>query len=96
MTSSLDNKGIDEMWKLLLEYRDVMLENSEFYKKRQKQMRLWFWSHLKENLLDILLSKPALKSKLGELESEVVAGNITPGQASDLLIEEFNRNILKN
>jgi LAO/AO transport system kinase len=81
---------------MLVEYRDVMLENNEFYAKRQTQVRSWFWTHLKENLLDILLSKPALKSKLKELEDEVVAGNITPGQASDLLIEDVNQNLVKN
>jgi LAO/AO transport system kinase len=81
---------------MLIEYKDVMLENNEFYSKRQAQVRAWFWTHLKENLLDILLSKPALKTKLQTLENEVVAGNMTPGQASDLLIEDVNQNLVKD
>ena len=96
LTSSRENKGIDDLWKMLVEYKNTMIENNEFYPKRQKQVKLWFWTHLKENLLDILLSKPALKEKLEKLEKEVVNGNITPGQASDMLIEDFNKNMIKS
>lgn len=73
-----------------------MIEKDEFFPKRQNQVKLWFWTHLRENLLDILLSKPELKLKLKKLESEVVAGNITPGQASDALITDFNKQIPNN
>jgi LAO/AO transport system kinase len=79
LTSSRENIGIDSLWKLLCEFKESMFENNLFYSKRQKQVQLWFWTHLKENLLDILLSKPALKHKLEQLESEVLYGNITPG-----------------
>lgn len=72
-----------------------MVEHNEFFKKREAQMRLWFWTHLRENLLEIILSRGELKSKLEELENEVVAGNITPGQASDILVDHFNTNMIK-
>jgi putative protein kinase ArgK-like GTPase of G3E family len=72
-----------------------MLENKQFYEKRKKQLALWFWTHLRENLLEILLSKPGMKKKLDELETDVVSGAITPGQANDILINEFNELIFK-
>jgi hypothetical protein len=37
----------------------------------------------------MLLSKPYIKKKLELLEDEVIKGNITPGQASDLIIKDF-------
>lgn len=83
------------MWKILCEYKETMLEHQEFFKKREAQMRMWFWTHLRENLLEIILSSSELKNKLAELESEVIAGNITPGQASDILIDHFNKNMIK-
>ena len=95
MTSSAQNTGIDDLWKLLCEYKETMLEHNEFFKKRELQMRMWFWTHLRENLLEIILARPELKNKLNELENQVVSGSITPGQASDILVDHFNKNIIK-
>lgn len=89
LTSAAEKTGIDDLWKLLLEYQDTMLEHNEFYSKRENQLKSWFWTHLKENFLDMLLSKPYIKKKLELLEDEVIKGNITPGQASDLIIKDF-------
>jgi hypothetical protein len=51
-----------------------MLEHNEFYSKRQNQLKLWFWTHLKENLLESLLAMPQMKQKLELLENEVING----------------------
>lgn len=95
LTSAAQNKGIGELWNLLTEFQNTMVDNKQFYEKRKKQLALWFWTHLKENLLDILLSKPGMKKKLDELENDVLNGTITPGQANDILINEFNEFIIK-
>jgi hypothetical protein len=50
------------------------MENNEFYLKRQLQLKLWFWTHLKENLLEALLSKPDMRKKLEHLENQVLNG----------------------
>lgn len=90
LTSASEKIGIDELWNLLEEYQKTMLDNKEFYAKREEQLKLWFWTHLKENFLDMLISKPFIKHKLHLLEKEVIDGNITPGQASDLIMNEFS------
>ena len=72
-----------------------MLDNNEFYQKRESQLKRWFWTHLKENFLDMLLSKPYIKTKLDSLEREVINGNLTPGQASDMIMKDFSK-ILKS
>ena len=90
LTSANENHGIDDLWKLIEKYQRRMIENDEFYEKRQSQLKKWFWSHLKENLFDILLSKPNIKNKLNQLESQVIKGELTPGQASDMLINQSN------
>ena len=95
LTSSATNFGIEDLWKCLLEFKEVALTKGELFSKRESQLRLWFWTHLKENMLDILLSKSEFKRKLNELESRVVKGLMTPGQASDILIEEFMQRIIK-
>lgn len=95
LTSAATKFGIDDLWNLLREYQKTMMENKEFYEKRESQLKLWFWTHLKENFLDMLLSKPYIKAKLESLEREVIEGNITPGQASDIIIKDFS-NVLKS
>lgn len=95
LTSAVQKKGMDDLWNLLCEYKETMLENDEFFPKRQSQVKLWFWTHLKENLLETLLSRKELRTKLEKLETEVVSGNMTPGQASDILISDFNQHMPK-
>ncbi len=74
LTSSSENKGIDDLWTKLTEFKETMLEHNEFYSKRQSQLKLWFWTHLKENLLESLLAMPQMKRKLDILENEVING----------------------
>ncbi len=67
-----------------------MLENEKFYETREKQLKLWFHRHLKENLFDILFADVSMKEKLDTLEKQVISGELTPGQASDMLINKSN------
>lgn len=90
LTSAVQEYGIDKLWKLLNEYQETMIEHNEFYEKRQSQLKLWFWSHLKDNLFEILFSDPEIKQKLAHLESKVTGGEMTPGQASDILVNRSN------
>jgi LAO/AO transport system kinase len=94
LTSSATNVGIEDLWKCLNEFKDVSLEKGELYPRRERQAKLWFWTHLKENLLDILLSDSKIKEKLSRLESQVISGYLTPGQASDMLIEDFTKRLI--
>jgi LAO/AO transport system kinase len=91
LTSASKNIGIDKLWEILCEYKKVMIENDEFHSKRKRQMELWFWAHLKENLLGDILTRPEMKQQLVDLKSKVLEGTITPGTASDLFIENFNK-----
>lgn len=88
LTSANEKVGIDKLWELLAEHRQTMLDNEQFYLTRQNQLKLWFWSNLRESLFEILFSKPGIKAKLVSLEAQVIAGELTPGQASDILILE--------
>lgn len=91
LTSAYTKLGIDELWKSLCEFRDVMQKNDEINKKRQNQLKMWFWTHLKENLIEKFLQIEELKSELDKLENDVLNGSITPGQASDYLVDKYFR-----
>ena len=89
MTSAFTKKGISELWDILCDYRNLMENDNEIESKRQRQLKLWFWTHLKENLVDKILAIEELKFELEKLEQQVVAGTITPGQAADCIINKF-------
>jgi len=91
LTSAYTKLGIDELWNNLCEFRDLMQKNDELNKKRQNQLKLWFWTHLKENLIEKFLQIKELKSELDKLENDVLNGSITPGQASDYLVDKYFR-----
>jgi LAO/AO transport system kinase len=96
LTSSKEEVGIDELWNLLMKYQEVMLEHGKFFETREKQLKLWFYRHLKENLFDVLFADVEMKQRLERLEKQVVSGELTPGQASDMLINRSNILIQKN
>ena len=89
LTSAFTKKGISELWDSLCEYRDTMNKQNEIENKRQMQLKLWFWTHLKENLVEKILAIEDLKNELVQLEQKVVSGSITPGQAADCIINRF-------
>lgn len=89
LTSAVSKKGVDELWKTLWEYQQIMSKHNELTRKRQYQLKLWFWTHLKENLTEKFLSIPKIKSELDKLESQVLDGSITPGLASDYLVNKY-------
>ena len=92
LTSAFTKKGIDELWQSLINYHDEMEKYNEIEKKRQLQLKLWFWTHLKENLLEKILAIEDLKVELELLEQRVVLGSITPGQAAECIIKKFFMN----
>jgi LAO/AO transport system kinase len=96
LTSAYTKKGIDDLWVSLSDYREVMQQSNEFERKRQLQLKSWFWTHLKENLIDKILGIEDLKNELEMLEEKVVKGTITPGLAAECIIEKFFSKTSKN
>lgn len=88
LTSSHENLGIENLWNLLDSYKQKMLENDRFYTNRENQLKSWFWSHLEENLFKLLFEKSTIKKELEHLEMKVTTGQMTPGEASDVLINK--------
>ena len=89
LTSAYTKKGISDLWDSLCDYRFIMQQHNEFEKKRQLQLKSWFWTHLKENLIDKILEIEDLKNELAMLEEKVVLGRITPGLAAECIIKKF-------
>jgi LAO/AO transport system kinase len=91
LCSSVEQSGIEEVWKTVREFERVMRASGEWEARRRAQRRAWFETILIEHLLrDFQASEDVQREKrrlLGELEAQ----RITPGDAADALVRVFER-----
>ncbi len=72
--SGLGGKGIEEIWKHILDYKSTTLDNGYFHSNRKEQMRLWFEETLKEAVLEQFFEKTGMKEKIKVSEENVFNG----------------------
>jgi len=87
--SSLESRGIDEVWETLEDFKDVMQEAGLFDKRRMAQARDWMWSEVGDNLMEALRAHPAVNAMIGDLEGEVAHSRATPSAAAKAMMEAF-------
>jgi LAO/AO transport system kinase len=69
--SGLGGSGIEEIWNLILDYKEKTIENSYFHRNRKEQTKLWFEETLKEAVLDQFYNKKGIKEKIKLAEENV-------------------------
>ncbi|KHJ77656.1 LAO/AO transport system ATPase, partial [Oesophagostomum dentatum] len=90
MRSSIrDPKSIHDVSDCMFEFWDTLLSSGELEERRTKQMTMWMWDHVREELLNVFQKHPRIVPLAPALEEEVRLGKITPGHASETLIRTF-------
>lgn len=87
--SALTKDGVPELWETMDKYHSIMLDSNELHRKRQLQKRIWMWSFIQNNIMDMFKSHSAVQSLIEGVENDVMEGEITPGTGADLLLSEF-------
>lgn len=87
--SSLNKDGIPELWELMEKFHDTMTTSNELQRKRQLQKKIWMWSFIQNNIMDMFKIHPAVQNLILNVEQEVMKGVITPGSGADLLLTKF-------
>ncbi|CAG2246298.1 argK [Mytilus edulis] len=87
--SSVNKEGIPELWDLMENFQTVMMESNELQRKRQLQKKIWMWSFIQNNIMDMFKTHPAVQNLIKNVEEEVMKGEITPGTGADLLLTKF-------
>lgn len=87
--SSKTKEGIERLWSEMLDFQECRMEYDELNMNRKKQYSMWMWLHIENTLLNAFKKHPKVKHMLLEIESQVQEGSITPGQASDILLQKF-------
>jgi LAO/AO transport system kinase len=91
--SSVENKGIDEVYNMIEEYKNFTTVNGFFLQKRKEQQFDLFLKTIDEQLKQKFYSDPKIHAAIEELNSNKNSQNIQPfSLAKKMLDDYFNRN----
>lgn len=85
--SAIENKGLEDVWKLISMYCTTMKETGYFTKNRRQQNENWLIHYLEQELLSKFYMNSKIKKILPTLKEEVVNGNTSPFAAAEKLLK---------
>jgi LAO/AO transport system kinase len=87
--SALNNQGIDEIWKTIIDFQQKMTANQYFQKKRQQQSLQWFHESIDGLLKELFYQNSDTKNELDKIEKAILEGKQSPFRAAKNLLESF-------
>ncbi|WP_010526468.1 methylmalonyl Co-A mutase-associated GTPase MeaB [Thermophagus xiamenensis] len=90
--SSLYNKGVAEIWDMIMEYMDLTKGNGFFAANRREQAKYWMYETINEHLKNNFYQHPGIKEELAAYEQKVLNDQISSFMAArDLLNKYFDK-----
>lgn len=87
--SSLEKRGMDEIWEAVKNFREKLQNSGEWKKQRQTQTGKWMWTLVEEGLLKNFRNQPNLQNQIPELEKAVESGKMLATTAARKLLESW-------
>lgn len=84
--SGRDNRGLDELWKKIVEHRATMTASGAFQKRRREQAVAWMRDMLEDRLMGALRADPKVAAELPSIENAVSNGSLLPTLAVDRVV----------
>jgi len=91
LCSALYNQGIDDVWKMILNFVDTMKHHGEFEEKRRLQATDWMWAMVMDDLKDLFMRDKNVASLIDQVQTGVRQGTTAPSAAARRLLEAFKR-----
>ena len=91
--SSIENRGIDEVWEQVLRYKALVESNGYFQTNRREQQVQWMYSNIHEGLKRLFYASEGIREQLRSLEEEVTASRISPVEAAERILEAFRKSL---
>ena len=85
--SSLENRGIDEIWSMVEEFQEIGESSGHWKRRRQNQTKDWFRSMITDELHSRFYEDPERREKVIALEKDVLEEQLTVSQAIAELFE---------
>jgi LAO/AO transport system kinase len=86
ISSALENKGLDEIWEMLLKYYDSMQSNGYFKHNRKEQAVHWMHQTINFYLKRNFYNSQKIRDKIGNFEAAVRSGEKHSVQAARELL----------
>ena len=90
--SALNKTGIDEIWKIILNFKTLGNKKGWIQEKRTKQLEKWIWDDLQKNLFERIKGNKKLLSEFAKLEKKVSKNIISPTEASKKILQHYIKN----
>ena len=84
--SALENRGIREVWRMILDHRAQQEAGGHLERRRQEQALSWMREWISSGLQEIFQKAPAVQERLGRIEDSVREGTISPSRAARELL----------
>ncbi len=91
--SSLEKKGVREVWETILEYEKYTRENLFFETKRNEQAKYWMYENINRILKDNFYQHHSVKEKINDLEKDVLERKLSPFIASKKLLNDYFKKV---
>lgn len=88
-SSALENRGLKETWDLIQHYVELTKSNGYFEYQREQQNLTWFRENIQQLLIQRMAQSDAMKSKMQELESQIMKRAMLPSRAAKEIVNDF-------
>ncbi|GAB3260736.1 methylmalonyl Co-A mutase-associated GTPase MeaB [Larkinella harenae] len=85
--SALQKHGIAELWQVIIDHQNQLIQNGFRNQKRRQQNLDWLHSTLRQQVEARFFSQPGMQERLQEAEAAVRKGEILPVKAARQLID---------
>ncbi len=86
--SALKNEGMDTIWTMMKEFRNVTEKSGVLIERRRYQTKEWLHTLIMEKLKNHFYRHPYVKEQIGQLEQDAMNGDIPPSQAAEQLFKQ--------
>ncbi|NLP57683.1 methylmalonyl Co-A mutase-associated GTPase MeaB [Lutibacter sp. B1] len=93
--SAIKNIGIDNVWKEITKFKNLVKENGYFDKNRNHQQIQWMYNNINEELKRLFYGSKNISTQLTSLEKDIITAKISPVKAAQHIIEEFKKSFNK-
>lgn len=85
--SAVANQGLDKVWQLIQQHRQIMEREGLFAQVRAQQQQQWMWTMLKDRLIETFIAREDVQARLKVLEQGVINGTTNPTAAVEELLQ---------
>ncbi len=84
--SALQSKGLDELWQLVLQFREHQQSKGFWQARRQRQALAWMWERIEAGLRSAFRGQKTVQQALVQMTRDVLDGRVAASSAARTLL----------